>query len=87
MVVIRDYNDRVPEYSDSFDGTPLADQFGGWSVNLPIVEFYHTIADVVNAMAEAGFRIERMLEIEEPDSAKPYISKFPRVIAIVGRKI
>ena len=87
LVVIRDYNDRTPEYSDSFDGTPIVDQFGGWSVNLPIVEFYHTIADVVNAMAEASFRIERMLEIEGQDSTKPYMGKFPRIIAIVGRKI
>jgi len=57
-------NDRMPEYSDSFDGTPMATRFGGWSVDLPIVEFFHTIADLINAMVEAGFRIERMLEIE-----------------------
>ena len=52
---------------------------------LPIVEFYHTIADMVNAMAEAGFRIERMLEIE--NSTEPLMSKLPSDIAILGRKI
>lgn len=84
LAVTRCYSDRTPEYNDSFDGTPLARQYGGWSVDLPIVEFYHTIADMVNAMAEAGFRIERMLETE--NSTKPLMSKLPSDIAIVGRK-
>jgi ubiquinone/menaquinone biosynthesis C-methylase UbiE len=85
LVIISNYNDRTPEYSDSFYGTGMAWQFGGWSIDLPIVEFYHTIADMVNAMAEAGFRIERMLEIE--NSTEPLMSKLPSNIAIIGRKV
>lgn len=66
LIVVRNYHDRTPEYDDSFGGTPIVDYFGGWNVDLPIVEFSHTIADIVNAIAEAGFRIERMLETEIP---------------------
>ncbi|MFQ6040666.1 MAG: class I SAM-dependent methyltransferase [Candidatus Poribacteria bacterium] len=84
LFVVRNYHDRTPEYSDSFGGTPIADKFGGWNVDLPIVEFFHTIADIVNAIAEAGFRIERMLETEEPDQT--IMAKLPEMIAIVGRK-
>ena len=86
LIVVRNYHDRTPEYSDNFAGTPIADEFGGWKVDLPIVEFFHTIADIVNAMAEAGFHVEQMLETEEPDKAASSMYKLPDIIAIVGRK-
>lgn len=88
LVVVRDYNDRSPEYDSSFCGTPIADKFGGWSIDLPIVEFFHTAADMVNAMADAGFRIERMLEPEDPDRpAASMMARLPGIMALVGRRV
>ena len=58
LTVTRDYFDNSPEYSN-FTGTPIADEYGGWDGNLPIVEFIHPLADVINAIAEAGLCISR----------------------------
>ena len=58
----RAYHDTTPYYYD-FDGTPLADQHGGWGQSKPIVGFHHTLAEIMNAAIAAGFRLERA---EEP---------------------
>lgn len=58
----RSYNDRSPDYRD-FNGTPLSRQHGGWGRTEPIVEFHHTLADIMSAALDVGFGLKR---IEEP---------------------
>ena len=43
-------------------GTPLADKHGGWGKSMPCPEFLHTLADVFNAVANAGFTIGQVVE-------------------------
>jgi ubiquinone/menaquinone biosynthesis C-methylase UbiE len=62
IVPERSYRDTAPEYYD-FGGTPLAGQHGGWRETRPIVEFHHTLAGIVNAALDAGFRLKK---VEEP---------------------
>ena len=70
------------------EGTPVANQFGGWKIDLPIVESFHTLADIVNAITEAGFCIKRMMEPTDADIAPTSIMcKLLGVVAIVGRKV
>jgi ubiquinone/menaquinone biosynthesis C-methylase UbiE len=63
VVSARSYNDIAPDYRE-FDGTNLARRQGGWGQTRPIVEFHHTIAEIMNAALAAGFRLER---VEEPE--------------------
>jgi ubiquinone/menaquinone biosynthesis C-methylase UbiE len=58
----RFYHDTKPEFYE-FDGTPLAHRNGGWDRSVPIVEFHHTLSDIMNAAVEAGFRLAK---VEEP---------------------
>jgi SAM-dependent methyltransferase len=61
-VLRRSYDDESPEYYD-FDGTPMADEHGGWhGEQHPAVEFFHPTWRVVNAIVDAGFRLMRMEE-------------------------
>ncbi len=60
--VERDYFNTSPGYY-RFDGTPLADKHGGWKGEREIVEFFHPLAEVVNAIADAGFVIRRLEEL------------------------
>ena len=63
LTVVRSYFERKPDYYQ-FNGIPAvpADQS-----DLQAVEFPHTLSDFVNAMAQAGFRIDRMVETEHWD--------------------
>ena len=80
------YFDRSPE-SYEFTGTPLARRHGGWGRSMPIIWFHHTLADVFNAVVDAGLRIERVVE-------RPYggifpggaFSELPGAISILARK-
>lgn len=54
LVFTRAYDDRSPEYYDFFIQDFVSD--------LPAVEFRHTLADILNALIGAGFRIETMRE-------------------------
>jgi ubiquinone/menaquinone biosynthesis C-methylase UbiE len=58
----RSYHDLAPDYRD-FDGTFVSRRQGGWGQTRPIVEFHHTIAEIMNAALAAGFRLVR---VEEP---------------------
>jgi SAM-dependent methyltransferase len=62
IVPARSYHDTAPDYRE-FDGTNLARRQGGWGQTMPIVEFHHTISEIMNAALAAGFRLER---VEEP---------------------
>lgn len=64
VTIERDYFDTSPEYS-RFNGTPLADEHGGWQGREMIVEFFHPLAEVVNAIAQAGFCIKEMVEVAD----------------------
>ena len=49
LSIERDYFDLSPEYY-RFNGTPLADKYGGWQGSQDIVEFFHPLAEVINAI-------------------------------------
>ena len=85
LTVIRDYFDDSPEYYN-FTGTPIADEYGGWDGNLPIVEFVHPLADVINAVAGAGLCIRQMVETRAPDKQSPLLSQLPKYMAWVAEK-
>ena len=85
LTVTRDYFDNSPEYSN-FTGTPIADEYGGWDGNLPIVEFIHPLADVINAIAEAGLCIKQMVETRAPHEQSPLLSQLPKYVAWVAEK-
>ena len=67
LAVERDYFDTSPDYY-RFDGTPLADKHGGWKGEREIVEFFHPLAEVINAIADAGFVIRRLEELATWDN-------------------
>ena len=74
IVPERGYDDTAPEYYD-FDGTPLARRHGGWGQTRPIVEFHHTLAEIMNAALQAGFRLRK---VEEPSwELEGVLAKFP----------
>ena len=81
------YFDRSPECYE-FTGTPLAKRHGGWGRSMPIIWFHHTLADVFNAVVDAGLGIERVVE-------RPYggilpggtPSELPGAISILARKL
>ena len=66
IVPERNYQDTAPDYRD-FDGTPMAREHGGWGQTKPIVEFHHTLAEIVNAALDTGFRLKK---VEEPSWEK-----------------
>jgi SAM-dependent methyltransferase len=61
------YNEPSAKVWESFEGTPLADQFGGWSTDLPCVEHFYRVSDLINAACGAGFRILKVHEACDPD--------------------
>lgn len=68
-----------------FTGSDLADRHGGWNQRFPCVEFHHTVADVINALASAGFGLEF---VREEGRAGPgsVLSGMPSHIVLVGLK-
>lgn len=66
-----------------FDATAPGRKYGV-NVNKPTVNFFHTLADMINAISGAGFIIESMVETEEPNETM--MSKLPISIAIIARK-
>ncbi len=81
----RSYFDRSPEYY-TFTGTPLADKHGGWEGKVPVVEFFHTFSAIVNALADAGFRIRRMVEPEPEDEESSPKSHLPGLLGFLATK-
>jgi len=74
----KNYYDRTPNYY-TFDATPVARKYGV-NVNIPTVNFQHTLSDIINAITKAGFRIDQMVE-----SGLTGIN-FPEDIAIIATK-
>jgi SAM-dependent methyltransferase len=85
LTVIRDYFDDSPEYYN-FTGTPIADEYGGWDGKLPIVEFVHPLADVINAIAGAGLCIKQVVETRVSDEQSPLLSQLPKYMAWMAKK-
>lgn len=82
--VTEDYFNRAPDYY-IFDATPAGRKYGV-DIKQPTVNFHHTLADIINAISEAGFRIEQMVETEEEDMQPSQLSILPREIAIIARR-
>ena len=83
--IVWDYFDRGPERY-TFTGTPLADKYGGRRGKAPIVEFYHTFSDIINALCDAGFRIEKMAEPQPKEGARLGTGKLPGLFGLSARK-
>ncbi|MFD1674478.1 hypothetical protein [Alicyclobacillus fodiniaquatilis] len=54
-------------------------------MSLPAVNFHHTLSDIINASAKAGFCIQQMVE-EQVDDHSTSLSQLPREVAIVAKK-
>lgn len=84
LSVTENYFNRDPEYY-MFDATPAGRKYDV-NINEPTVNFHHTLADIINAIAQAGFRVERMVETEQKDTQSSPLCKLPREIAIIARR-
>ena len=62
LIVSQNYNNPAPDRGENFGGTPMADRFGGWSVDLPSVCNSYRTSDILNAICDAGFMIKKVLE-------------------------
>ena len=84
LLILKNYNKPSAEKYDSFDGTPLADRFGGWSVDLPSVENFWRVSDILNAMCNAGFTISKIHEAayEGKESALKNLPDYLAVLAV-----
>ena len=70
--IVQNYNKPSADWSDTFNGTPLADRYlGGWSVNLPCVGYYWRVSDLINAICDADFRIQKVHESYKSDEKLP----------------
>ncbi|GIP38669.1 hypothetical protein J31TS4_19490 [Paenibacillus sp. J31TS4] len=82
VTVSRNYYDRSPNYY-LFDATPAGRKYGV-NVNIPTVNFHHTLSDLVNAIAKSGLRIDQMVESGLKSDASPY--SIPEDLAIIATK-
>ena len=85
LMIRRNYNEKATEVYETFEGTPLADQFGGWSAMQPSVEHFYRISDIVNAICAAGFHITKIFEAPNSDS-DGVMRKLPSDFAVVAQK-
>jgi hypothetical protein len=86
LIVTEDYNNPVPEIDDNFGGTPLADRFGGWSVDLPSVGNVYRISDILNAICDAGFIIKKTYESGNEGNDNIHLSKLPSGFTVLAIK-
>jgi ubiquinone/menaquinone biosynthesis C-methylase UbiE len=78
--VSESYFDRGPDHH-KFGGTPIANRHGGWGRQVEVVEFFHRVEDMINAVVDAGFDIERAVEPRDEG-----ISSLPSHFMILARK-
>ncbi len=83
LVVEHSYHSNEPIRYD-FAGTPLADRHGGWDKSVPVMEFHHRLSDILNAIAEAGFRLERTRETKQNNDS--IMGHLPGHIVMLARK-
>ncbi|MGI6238420.1 MAG: class I SAM-dependent methyltransferase [Christensenellales bacterium] len=80
------YNKPAARFYESFSGTPLADQFGGWSADAPSVEHFYRISDLINAACGAGFRILKTHEACDDDVTSA-MKNLPSDFVILAQKV
>jgi ubiquinone/menaquinone biosynthesis C-methylase UbiE len=85
LVVRHNYFDTRPQYS-TFDGTPIVDRYGGWKGTQEIVEFFHPLSEVVNAIAQAGFCIRRMIESRDANVQSSLSTMLPEKFYLLAHK-
>jgi len=72
--IYRNYNHPTATRHETFDGTPAADRYiGGWSVDLPEVDNFWRISDLLNAMCEADFMIKKVHECYEMEEGYEFV--------------
>jgi ubiquinone/menaquinone biosynthesis C-methylase UbiE len=81
----RDYNKPSREIFEIFQGTPLADRFGGWSVVLPSVENFYRMSDLINAVISADLSILAVHESSNADDESE-MKKLPCDFTILAVK-
>ena len=86
LSIIKNYNRPSVEKFESFTGTPLASGFGGWSVDLPSVENFWRISDILNAVCDAGFQIVSMHESSDHTAEDSVMGKLPDSFAMLAVK-
>jgi ubiquinone/menaquinone biosynthesis C-methylase UbiE len=79
------YNEPDARVYASFQGTPLADKFGGWSTDLPSVEHFYRVSDLMNAACGAGFRILKIHEACDADVPPP-LRNLPSDMVILAQR-
>ena len=85
--IINNYNSPNTEIFESWDGTPIARRFGGWSGDLPTAQHFWRISDILNAVSNAGFRIINVHESYDNNAAgQSEISKLPADFAVLAVK-
>ena len=85
LEVERGYDDRKPEYY-CFDGTPIAQKFGGWQSDLQAVEFFHSVSDIVNAVVDAGFLLDRMVETVATKAGRSKLERLPQELFVLAHR-
>ena len=86
LIVSRTYGDRTPEYSP-FQIQDFVSQ------EHEEVEFPHTMADILNAIMQAGFVMERMVECtgDQASFVIPHLGrnadKLPHDFYVIARKV
>ena len=84
--IIRSYGDRRPEYSPFRIQDFVSKESGE-------VEFPHTLADILNAIAQAGFVLEQMVECNLNQAGFPIdglgrcAEKLPHDFYVIARKV
>ena len=81
LTVSRSYFEKSPDYYQ-FKGTGAVPEY---QADLQGVEFPHTLSDFINGMAQAGFRIDRMVETEKWDH-RPLPAGLPAEMFIMATK-
>jgi SAM-dependent methyltransferase len=94
--IIDNYNAPNTEHYDSFDGTPLARRHvKEWSVDLPTAEHFWRISDILNAVCNAGFKMQQVHESYDealynnkpnPPSNGSEMSKLPSEFTVLAVK-
>jgi SAM-dependent methyltransferase len=81
--VLRSYDDRTPEYYRCGDDVG---PFSHGDPELEAVEFPHTMADIVTAIAQAGFVIKKMVERMGEEGEDPPKRKLPYDFFVLARR-
>jgi SAM-dependent methyltransferase len=83
LMVEEEYFDRKPDYYQ-FDATPAGRKYGV-NVDKPTVNFRHTLADIINAICDAGFTLERVVETKAEREGFPQLSMLPHEMAVIAK--